>query len=155
MIVVFLVVGAVLVFVIAAVFVGGETFRLGHTPTTAVFDLDEAVDHVARHLSDEAAGGLTMDEVRDLIGFSLDHFRAHGVSARPGEELDLGPPGPPVVLADDEAVAVVLGRADDQGLEVTDAAVLEVLDLLLAHLVEIGAVGPVVSSPTDPADPGS
>ena len=49
-----------------------------------------------------------------------------------------------MVLADDDAVAVVLGEADERGMEVTDDAVLEVLDLLLAHLVRIGAVGPAV-----------
>lgn len=143
---VFVVVGALLVFAIAAAFVGSETFRLGHTPTSTVFDLDEAVLHVAEHLSDDAAVGLTMDEVRDLIRFSLDHLRAKGLSARPGEQL-VHEEGPPVVVADDDAVAVVLGRADEVGMEVTDGAVLEVLDLLLGHLVEIGAVGPAVPPP--------
>lgn len=145
MLVVFLVIGALAVFAIAAAFVGTEAFRLGHTPTTTIFDLDEAVHHVAEHLSDEAAVGLTMDEVRDLIRFSLTHLRSKGITAMPGEELELED-GPPVVVADDDAVAVVLGEADEAGMEVTDAAVLEVLDLLLAHLVEIGAVGPVAGS---------
>ena len=39
---------ALLVFAIAAAFVGSEAFRLGHTPTTAVFDLDEAVLQLRR-----------------------------------------------------------------------------------------------------------
>ena len=148
MIWIFLVVGAALVFAIAAAFVGSEAFRLGHTPTTTVFDLDEAVAYVGDRLRDDTAAGLTYDEVRDLIRFSLDHLRAKGISALPGEELDLGVDGPPVVVADDEAVAVVLGRADDAGMVVTDEAVLEVLDLLLAHLVDIGAVGPAVEPPS-------
>ena len=143
---VFVVVGAALVFAIAAAFVGREAFRLGHTPTSTIFDLDEAVLHVAEGLSDEAARGLTMDEVRDLIRFSLDHLRAKGLTALPGEEL-AHEDGPPVVVADDDAVAVVLGRADEVGMEVTDVAVVEVLDLLLDHLVEIGAVGPPVPPP--------
>jgi len=142
----FAVVGALLVFAIAAAFVGRETFRLGHTPTTAIFDLDEAVLHVAEGLSDDAARGLTMDEVRELIRFSLDHLRAKGLTAMPGEELTFEG-GPPVVVADDDAVAVVLGRADEAGMDVTDVAVVEVLDLLLDHLVEIGAVGPAVPPP--------
>ena len=150
MILVFIVVGAVLVFAIAAAFVGREAFRLGHTPTTTVFDIDEAVVYVAERLSDDAAVGLTMDEVKLLLGFSLDHLREKGLSARPGEEIELGPTGPPVVVADDDAVALVLGRADEAELVVTDMAVLEVLDLLLAHLVDIGAVGPAVPPPLDP-----
>jgi hypothetical protein len=143
---VFAVVGALLVFAIAAAFVGREAFRLGHTPSATIFDLDEAVLHVAEHLSDDAARGLTMDEVHDLILFSLDHLRAKGLTAMPGEELAVGE-GPPVVVADDDAVAIVLGQADDAGMEVTDVAVVEVLDLLLDHLVQIGAVGPAVPPP--------
>lgn len=144
---VFVVVGAVVVFAIAAAFVGTEAFRLGHTPTTAVFDLDEAVAAVADGLRDDTAAGLTYDEVRALITYSLEHLRAKGISAMPGEELGMEPDGPPVVVADDDAVAVVLGQADEHGMVVTDDAVLEVLDLLLAHLVEIGAVGPAVPPP--------
>ena len=143
----FFLVGAVLVFAIAAAFVGSEAFRLGHTPTTTVFDLDEAVEAVAEGLRDESAAGLTYDEVRDLIRFALEHFRSKGISAMPGEEIGLMADGPPVVVADDDAVAVVLGRADDAGMVVTDDAVLEVLDLLLRHLVAIGAVGPAVEPP--------
>lgn len=146
---IFVVVGALAVFAIAAAFVGTEAFRLGHTPTTTVFDLDEAVHFVGDGLRDETAVGLTYDEVRALITFSLEHFRAKGISAMPGEEIGLDPVGPPVVVADDDAIAVVLGRADENDMVVTDEAVLEVLDLLLAHLVEIGAVGPVVSEPRD------
>lgn len=147
MVFVFVVIGALLVFAIAAAFVGSETFRLGHTPTTTVFDLDEAVLHVAENLSVESAMGLTMDEVRQLIQFSLQHLRSRGLSAMPGEELDHDVERAPVVVADDEAVAVVLGRADEVGMEVTDVAVYEVLDLLLDHLVQIGAVGPAVPPP--------
>jgi hypothetical protein len=141
-IVVFVVVGALLVFAIAAALVGSETFRLGHTPTTTVFDLDEAVAQVADGLRDETAAGLTYDELHDLIVFSLEHLRDKGLGALPGEEVDVPADAPPVVVADDDAVAVVLGRADDAGMEVTDDAVLEVLDQLLSHLAQIGAVGP-------------
>lgn len=139
---VFVVVGALVVFAIAAAFVGTETFRLGHTPTTAVFDLNEAVTDVAEGLDDRYAAELTYDEVRLLIGFALDHFRAKGLSVLPGEQYETVGDTPDVVIADDDAVAVVLGQADEAGLEVTDEAVLAVLDLLLAHLAAIGALGP-------------
>ena len=147
MVIVFAIVGALLVFAIAAAFVGSEAFRLGHTPTTTVFDLDEAVLHVAENLGVESAMGLTMEEVKQLIQFSLQHLRSRGLSAMPGEDLDHDIERAPVVVADDEAVAVVLGKADEVGMEVTDVAVYEVLDLLLEHLVEIGAVGPAVPPP--------
>lgn len=138
--VIFVVVGALVVFAIAAVLIGGETFRLRHTPETAIFDLDLAVVSVAENLTDATAAGLTMDELRDLIRFGLDHLHAKGLSWLPGERIEAQTA--PVVVAEDDAVAVVLGRADEAGLAVTDEAVVEVLDLLLAHLAEIGAVGP-------------
>lgn len=138
----FVVIGALAVFAVAAAFVGREAFRLGHTPTTAIFDLDEAVTAVADGLSEEDAAGLTYDEVRQLLLFALDHFRAKGVSVRPGEDFGPVEATADVVIADDDAVAVVLGRADEAGLVVTDTAVLAVLDLLLDHLADIGALGP-------------
>jgi hypothetical protein len=50
-----------------------------------------------------------------------------------------------VVLADDDAVAVVLGRAEEAGLDVTDEDVFRVVAALHAYLAEIGAVGPAAS----------
>jgi hypothetical protein len=49
---------------------------------------------------------------------------------------------PEVVLADDDAVAVVLGRAEEAGLDVTDDDVYQVIIALHGYLAEIGAVGP-------------
>src|SRR5690606_28108033 len=82
---VFAVVAALLVFVIAAVTVGRESFRLGHAPPATIVDLDEAVDHVAEALPPTAQARLTYDEVRALIVAQLDHLRSKGLSARPGE----------------------------------------------------------------------
>jgi hypothetical protein len=70
-------------------------------------------------------------------------MRDKGVFALPGDE-----PAPPVddgdalVVADDDAVAVVLGEAEALGLDVTDTDVVLVIDALHAHLRDIGAVGP-------------
>lgn len=137
---VFLLVGVVLVFAIAAAFVGSEAFRLGHETPAAIFDLDEAVDAVADELSPEAQGRLTYDEVRQLILVTLDHLRAKGLSALPGEEIR--PSDEAVVLHDDDALAVVLGRADEDGLDVTDEDAAQVIQGLLRHLDRIGALGP-------------
>lgn len=150
MVIAFFIIGGLIVFAIAAAFVGTETFRLGHTPSATIFDMDEAVLAVGDRLTDEVAAGLTYDELRQLIGFCLDHLREKGISALPGEELEISSDDPPVVVADDDALAVVMGRADEAEMVVTDDAVLQVLDLLLAHLVDIGAVGPAVPPPVDP-----
>lgn len=137
---VFAVVGGLLVFAVAAAFVGSETFRLGHETPAAIFDLDEAVDSVADSLPSDAQARLTYDEVRTLIRATLDHLHAKGLSAMPGEELT--PRDDEVVVAEDDALAVVLGAVERQGLDVTDTDAALVIDRLLAHLDEIGALGP-------------
>jgi hypothetical protein len=149
--VVLAILGAALVFVIAAVVVGRETFRLGHAPPPTIVDVDEAVAYVAENLDEEHASRLTFDEVRSIVGWYLAHLRGKGVSALPGEE-------PRVrvnrdVVIDDDAVAAVLGAADDVGLDVTDDDVVATLDLVLAYFVTVGAVGPPVGWP-DPKKGG-
>ena len=144
----FAVLAAVSVFVIAAVTVGREAFRLGHQPPPTIFDLDEAVGHVADDLPAEAQARLTYDEVRQLIRAEVDHLQAKGVLATPGREIELEGGGTPeMVLADDEAVAVVLGRAEAAGLDVTDQDVYLVIDSLHGYLASIGAVGPRAARP--------
>ena len=117
---IFAVIAALLVFAIAAGTVGREAFRL-----------DEAVAHVADELPFEAQARLSYDEVRLLIAAELDHLEHTGVLAEPGRDVAV-PEGdaPDVVLADDEAVAVVLGAAEEAGLEVTDEDVYHVIDAL-------------------------
>ncbi|HUW03261.1 MAG TPA: hypothetical protein VMW08_12975 [Acidimicrobiales bacterium] len=150
MVIVFVVLGAAVVFAIAAVFVGSSAFRLGHEPTTAVLDLDEAVVETVERLPDYATARLSYDEVRTLVVFEVEHLGEKGLSAMPGEELDFAD-RPPEVLADDDAVAYVLGRATEEGLDVADEDVFEVIKALLAHLVDIGAIGRAVP-PLDPPE---
>jgi hypothetical protein len=135
------VLGLVLVYVVAAAFTGSTAFRLAHQPVTAIFDLDEAVVVVGEGLSEHDAERLTFDEVRELLRFSLEYLADKGLSAGPGQEPMVAGEGP-VFVADDEAVAIVLGRADAARMDVGDDQVFAVLRLLLDHLVEIGAVGP-------------
>lgn len=162
MILVFVVVGLAVVFVVAAVTVGREAWRLGHQPQSTIFDLDEAVAYVADELPATSQARLTYDEVRLLVSAQLDHMRDKGVIGLPGEDPALvkgrGNGGRPpsdddtgdaadavddeVVVADDDTVAVVLGAADAEGLDVADADVFLVVHALHRYLDEIGAVGP-------------
>jgi len=137
---VFVIVGAVLVFAVAAAFVGSEAFRLGHQTPAAIFDLDEAVEAVADQLPEDVQARLTYDEVRHLIRATLDHLRTEGVSARPGEEVVL--PEHDVVVDEDHALADVLAAVDLLGLDVLDEDAALVIRRLLDHLGEIGALGP-------------
>ncbi len=139
----FVVLAALAVFAIAAATVGSETFRLGHQPQSSIFDVDEAVHHVADELPEEAQARLTYDEVRLLVLAELDLLERRGVLAEPGSDLPL-PNGetPDVILADDDSVAEVLGYAERNDMEVTDEDVFHVIVALHGYLAEIGAVGP-------------
>lgn len=139
---VFVGVGVVAVLAVAAAFVGSETFRLGHETPAAIFDLDEAVSSVGEGLPEDAQGRLSFDEVRSLILATLDHLRAKGISALPGEDLRVQGERDEVVVDDHEALAVVLGAMEADGLDVTDEDAALVIEGLLAHLGEIGALGP-------------
>lgn len=138
---IFAVLAALLVFAIAAVTVGREAFRLGHQPPPTVFDLDEAVEVVADGLPADAQARLTYDEVRHLIEAELDHLRSKGLFALPGEEVSVDGERD-IVVADDDAVAVVLGAAEEAGLDVDDGDVYLVIAGLHEHLAAIGAIGP-------------
>ena len=133
---------AVAVFAIAAAFVGSEAFRLGHETPAAIFDLDEAVDAVGDQLPPASQARLTYDEVRSLILASIDHLRTKGLSALPGEEVAPALDRIGVTVVDDEAVAMVLGAVEAQGLDVTDDDAYQVIHALLGYLDQIGALGP-------------
>jgi hypothetical protein len=139
---VFAVVGLVLVFAIAAGVVGSVSFRLGHEPQAAIFDVEEAVQTIADELPEQAQARLTHGEVRTLILTTLDHLRDKGVSALPGEELAELNPDDDVVVDDDIVLADVLGAVEAQGLDVTDEDAALVIHGLLGHLADIGALGP-------------
>jgi hypothetical protein len=142
---IFFVLAALVVFVVAAVTVGREAFRLGHQPPPTIFDLDEAVDFVGDDLPDDAQSRLTYDEVRVLVAAQLDLLRARGVLADPGHDLPVGSNGQterPVVIADDDAVASLLGEVEEQDLHVDDHDVFLVVSSLNRYLEAIGAIGP-------------
>ncbi|MFP5256314.1 MAG: hypothetical protein ACLGI8_10750 [Acidimicrobiia bacterium] len=136
----FLIAGAVLVFAIAAAFVGSEAFRLGHETHAAIFDVDEAVEVVADRLPPDAQARLTFDEVRTLIRATLGYLHDEGLSALPGE--DLAAPDHDVVVDDEHALAAVLAAVERDGLDVADVDAALVIDALMGHLGDIGALGP-------------
>lgn len=137
---IFLLLGLLLVFAIAAAFVGSEAFRLGHEAPAAILDVEEAVDAVADGLPADAQARLTYDEVHELILATIDHLHANGVGALPGQEI--APAGAAVVITDDDALAVVLGVVEAHHLDVSDDDAALVVRGFLRHLDEIGALGP-------------
>lgn len=146
---VFVVIAALATFAIAAAFVGSEAFRLGHEPPATIFDLEEAVAEVGDRLPPEVQARVSYDEVRALLLATLDHLRDKGLGALPGEELPARADRD-VVVADDDAVAVVLGAVERDGLDVADEDAFAVIGALLGHLRAIGAFGPEAGSSPDP-----
>ncbi|MCU0269345.1 MAG: hypothetical protein MUF83_11950 [Acidimicrobiales bacterium] len=144
------VLACLVVVAIALVAVGRVTARLNAEPPLPVYDLEQAVEHVAEHLPFDVSAQLGYDDVRAILSWHLDYLEAKGVAAE--QEWDQLPVGP-LVAADDEGVAYVLGRAEEAGLEVEDTQVVEVLEAEVDYLRAIGAIGSPVPPPQlDDAD---
>jgi len=134
-----------IVFVIAAVVIGRESRRLGNVAPRPVFDFEEAVEWVCRHVSDDVAAQLTPDDVRQIINWHLEYFRLKGVSSNGHGTHSEGP----VVVGGAETVDFVLMKAQSAGSEYTPAQVHAVLDAQMTYLEAIGAIGPM-----EPPDAG-
>lgn len=142
MLVVFAALALVAVFVIAAVAIGRESSRLTSQSPRPVFDLDEAVATVADGLPFEVSAVLSHEDVRQILGWSLERLQVPEAPAKvngrgPGADLtDL------VVVSGAETAEFVLERVGAAGLDCTPDQVQAVLDAQLAYLQSIGAVGP-------------
>ena len=118
--------------------VGRVTSRLGAQDTPSVYSVDEATDFVADRLPDEVTAQLSFDDVREILQWHIEYLADRGVAA--GLYDDRAVAGP-LVAAEDEALAYVLGRAADVQMEVDDVWVVQVLDANEAYLRAIGAIG--------------
>ena len=152
MFLVLVIIAAVIVVVIALVAIGAVTGRLADEPRRSVFDLDEAVEYVADRLPEDVTAVLSFDDVAAIIAWHLDYLEQKGVAGESDHDLEDLPPGP-IVTADDEAVAYVIGRAHEVDLELQDVHVFEVLEVEQDYLRAIGAVGGEVPGPPDPDSP--
>jgi hypothetical protein len=131
---------AVVVVVIGFVAVGRETGMLAGRARPAVFDVTEAVEFIADRLPADVAGRLSHDDVRWVLRTDVDVLEsatAEGV----GDDVD------DEVVDEDDAVARILARADEDGRDIVDEDVVAVLDARLAYLEAIGAIGPEVHRP--------
>jgi hypothetical protein len=133
-----------IVVLVAIVAIGREALVLGSQPRQAHYDLNEAVQYVGDRLPEAVTARLTYDDVRALLRWHLEYLRDRDVPRR----RDLVEGGPAVV-EDDEGIAFVLGRADADGLDVTDDEVAAVLELELGYLGAIGAIGAAVPDPPE------
>src|SRR5438132_13932466 len=108
---VFTVLDVAVVFAIAAALVGRQARRLGSVPPRPVFDFEDAVAWVCRHVTDEVAAVLTPDDVRQILNWHLEYFRAKGVSSNGQQARSEGP----IVVGGRETVDFVLMRPASAG----------------------------------------
>ena len=147
MIVVFIILSAFAVVAIGLIAVGRLAGQLAEQPRPAVYDRAEAVDFVADRLPDDVTAQLTYDELAQLLQWHLDYLAELGVARAQGvEHVANGP----LMAAEDDALAFVIGRATDAGLDVEDVWVVQVIQGNENYLEAIGAIGAELSMPEDP-----
>ena len=150
---VFVLLAAVLVFVMAAVVVGREAHRLDAVAPRSVYIPEEALEFVAEYLPAESQARLTPDELAQLL---IAHMRwLHSKGLQPTNVIDRRQDiTTPVIITENTAAAYLLGEADREGLEIIDDVdVVNVVDAHLAYFEAIGAVGPPAAN-ADAAAPG-
>lgn len=128
---------------IAAWFVTREAGRLAAEPPPPVFDMDEAFEWVVAQLPDDVAATLTPDDVRRILDFQYEFFRRKGVTGNGSSAM---PPGD-VVVGGSETVDFIVERSRATGEEYLPEQVHAVVDVQLAYLRAIGAVGPAARPP--------
>jgi hypothetical protein len=146
-IVVFVILSAVAVVVIGLVAVGRLAGQLAEQPRPALYDRAEAVEFVADRLPDDVTAELSYDELTRLLPWHLDYLEERGVARAQG--VDNVASGP-LVAAEDDALAYVIGKATDEGLDVDDVVVVNVIEGNEAYLAAIGAIGGELPMPEDP-----
>jgi PhoPQ-activated pathogenicity-related protein len=140
--VLFAIVSALAVFVIAAVVVGREAQRLDMVAPRVIYDIEQAADYVARSLPSNTQARLTMDEVRQLLLAHLSWMNDKGLT--PLDVTDrVQSISIPVVVDEDTLAAYLLKEASRRGVEIlNDVDVVHVADAHMGYFAAIGAVGP-------------
>ncbi len=147
-----LILGVILL--IAAVLIFREAQRMQELPPLAVIDPDDAYEYVVANLDSIVAATLTHDDVRIILDAALEYLVSTGIANRAESEEE---PESFVVDAVDYVIAKtsiqVTGPADELiGDGETEPAFLTeqvdaVLDLLIAYMSRVGAVGRPASDP--------
>ena len=143
--IVFAVVAALAVFVIAAVTVGSEAHRLDAVAPRAVYALDEAVDFVCDRIPGSSQARLTPAEVELLLIAHMGWLHERGL--QPDRVVDRAQDIDETVVVDETTlIAHLLATAGESGVELLDDVdAVEVVGAHLAYFEAIGAVGPTAA----------
>jgi hypothetical protein len=143
------IVGAVVVFVVAAVAVGRVTQALASDPARSVFDVDQSIEFVAEALPASVTAELSYDDVTTILKLFHDHLHARGVATTAGEDAR----GTEVQIVDPaEGVDHVMYRARLAGVHYDRSDVEADVEAQLEYFVAIGVVGEAVDGPEDPGE---
>jgi uncharacterized membrane protein len=144
--VVFAIIAALLVFVIAAIVIGREAHRLDALAPRAVYDIDEATSFVADRLPADSQARLTYAELRKMLVLHMGWLHSKGL--QPQDVIDRRQDiTESVVFGEETLTAYLLGQVAQERIEVLDDV--DVVHVVRAHLdyfEAIGAVGPSASS---------
>jgi hypothetical protein len=145
--IVFAVLAALAVFLIAAVVVGREARRLDAVAPRVVYRVDEAVEYVSDRLPEASQARLTPGEVEQLLVFHLRWLHAKGL--QPIDVIDRRQDiTTPTVITEDTLIGYLLGEAEREGVDLLDDVdAVAVAEAHLAYLAAIGAVGPPADDP--------
>jgi hypothetical protein len=148
----FVVLAAVLVFVIATATVGRAVARLSNETRPTVFRVPDAVAYIADRLPFEVAAELTHDDVNRIVRWHLDYFAGAGLASKHGQEVggDAIALDATAVASSDESIDFVVEQALEDGNEVTPLQAVVVVDLLWQYWNEIGAIGPQAATGSAP-----
>lgn len=142
MTILFAVLAAVVVFVIAAVVVGREAHRLDAVAPRAVYSLEEATDFVCDRLPEVSQARLTPGEVEQLLVFHMQWLHSQGLQPDKVVDQQQGIDDQ-VVVTEDALTAYLLGEADRHDVDLLDDVdAVNVVEAHLAYFEAIGAVGP-------------
>ena len=100
----------------------------------------------ADRLPEELTAEISYDDVTAVLAAHCDYLAAKGVASAKAAD-DIG--DALVVVPDDEPVAWVIGRLEEQGETIADEVVVTVLDVEEQYYEAIGAIGPRVSDSDD------
>ena len=136
------IIGAALVFAIAAVIIGREARRLDSMAPRAVYELEQATQFVADNLPSETQARLTFAELRKLLVF---HMRwLHDKGLQPAGVVDRQQDIVDEVVIDEQSLtAYLLDAAEKNNIEILDDV--DAVYVVKAHLKyfdAIGAIGP-------------
>jgi len=135
---VFAVITVFLVVAMALVAVGAVTEDLAVRPARSVFDLEEAVEFVSEKLSYEASATMSYEEVEQVLRWHLNFLHGQGLELDGTAITDVEED---VLIHEDDALAFVLGQAEQNDLELEAEHAVEVVDAQMIYLEAIGAVG--------------